>query len=236
MFAPRTFSAVRFLCVASFALIASQVAMRPAQASFDATTTYNVNNMEVVSISLDGTRIDAYAGAFQTTLHDASGMTVSSPLTTYCVDLAHELAKDEQVNVTAISTLAGGNGAYVGSLYANFAAKATSAVNSAALQLAIWKTEYDGPNATNNCGHFVLLSAPQAVIDQAIFYYENNKLVANDIAYLQTVAGTEGQSLVGPGTNAVPEPASVAMLGLGLVAGVGGTIRQRRATRRLTAA
>jgi len=57
--------------------------------------------------------------------------------------------------------------------------------------------------------------------------YTHNKLVSTDnVSYLQVECGTPGQSLIGPA--AVPEPASMLMLGIGLAAGVGRTVGRRR--------
>lgn len=236
MFATRTVAAVRISAVALFSLIAAPLAIQPAGASYVASTTVSTGNVEVVSFTFNGTSESAYAGTFQTTLSNSNGAAASSTLNTYCVDIADELQAKQTVNLGSISTLAGGNGAYVGSLYANFAASATTAVQKAALQLAIWKTEYDGANATSNSGHFVVTAAAQDVIDQAVYYYTNNKLVANDVAYLQVVSGTAGQSLVGPSLAtivtpalaSVPEPASVMMLGMGLVVAIGSAARRAR--------
>lgn len=203
----------------SAALFVALNAATPASAAYTAVTTVNTATAEQVSFTFNGRAETAYATAFQTTLFNPNGTKVTGPFNSYCVDIGNELTTKELVNVNPISTLAGGYGNYVGSLYANFASQATTAVQQAALQLAIWKTEYDGPTASGNSGHFVVTSASQAVIDQAIFYYQNNKLVANSTAYYQVVSGTPGQSLIGPA--AVPEPASLSLMGIGLAVGLG---------------
>ena len=220
--------------VAVLSGMAALSAAQSTEASFTAVTTVNTGSAQVVNFSYNGTAVNAYATAFQTTLYNASGTAVSGVLNTYCVDVVDELQNKETVNINSVSNLAGGYANYVGSLYANFAASATSSVDQAALQLAIWHTEYDGPGI-NNSGPFVLNSAPQAVINQALYYMQNNTLVANSTSYLQVVSGTAGQSLIGPSLNSngspnvsVPEPASVAMMGIGLVTSLGVAARRRR--------
>ncbi len=170
MFAARTpsTSMIRSWFLAFFALAGSALAAKPAEAAFDAVTTVNTGSAEAVSISYNGKSESVYAVAFQTKLLNLDGTPASGTFNAYCVDIPDHLAGTERINVGAITTLGGGYGSYVGSLYANFAASATSFVDQAALQLAIWKTEYDGPGATSNTGHFVVNSASGAVLDQAV--------------------------------------------------------------------
>ena len=194
------------------------------------------------------------AGTLTTTL--PGGLSVD----TYCVDLfdttyvgnGGSTWSAEILPITSFvgnpaGNPTGGNGGAIGYLYSQFAAAVTDRIEGAALQIAIWKVEYD--NSPNfGTGNFQFADSSDPNSDQ-------HQVFVQASAYLAGFDGTQSsgdatlfratshpnslyQDLVGPGSipgfvvpnvSAVPEPSSIVLV----LSGLGGValVRRRRAAR-----
>jgi len=153
-------------------------------------------------------------------------------ITTYCVDILHELTDPQTVNVSttndpAMTTPATDGGGKAAWLLNSFGGTVTTGIQAAALQVAIWEALYDNtPNLAT--GSFKLLTTgvpyttdaeAQAIFNQATSYlgqlFSSN--APNHLYYTSVAAWLDATKTNGGGQDQIttPEPTSVALLGMG---------------------
>ncbi len=215
-----------------------------------------VGQLAAVTWTFAGQSEYGLAGTLTTTL--AGG----TPFDTYCVDLydttyvgnggSNWSAEIQPVVGASAGNPAGnptgGNGGAIAYLYSQFAASVSTGIQGAALQIAIWKVEYDdsGNLATGNfrfADSADLNSVQHLVYAQATAFLAgfDGTQTSDNATFLMATSHPNAlyQDLVGPAiipgvvlpnTAAVPEPASVVLMlsGLGAVAL---TSRRRHASR-----
>ena len=223
---------------------------------YNATTTAtgNGSQLETLTWSFNGASETGLAGTLSTTL--IPGGSASS---TYCIDLYHSFYLGDQwsTQLLSISSYAGeagvgagnnpgGHAGQIGYLFDKYAAGVSTAIQGAALQIAIWKVDYDNSNNFST-GSFQFAATPgnagsiqsqvfaQATADLAGF---DGTQTSNNADYFQAVShpNSRNQDFVGayypsisPNTGMVPEPSSILLVvaGLGTV-GVFGARGRRR--------
>ncbi len=208
-----------------------------------------VGQLVNLSWKFDGNPETGLAGTLTTKL--PSGRAVD----TYCVDL-HDTTyvgnggSTWSAEVLPISSFQdqpdGAHWGAIGYLYKRFAPTIADRIKGAALQISLWKVEYDG-NASLDSGNFQfadstdLDSDQHRVYEQVTTYLAGFKGTESDpsATLFRAVAHPNGlyQDLVGPAdssgpdvVNAVPEPASMGMVACGLGAVL--IARRRRAAAR----
>lgn len=179
-------------------------------------------------ITYQGHDYSVWAGKMATYL----GGTLGNPLPpndgmfsgySFCVDLDHFIGLPTEYEVEVLSTsqlLHGGRAAW---LYNSFAPTATTTLQAAGLQLAIWDVVYDdGDGLGTGTFRYTGGLAAGAVTDANTFLASSAGKFS-EAGYLKPT-GTYGQAML----HTVPEPGTLGLLGLGLFSFAGLKLRRRR--------
>jgi hypothetical protein len=186
-------------------------------------------NGQSVSLSYKGGTLNVFAGQFKMHLNNQPGNTAGPQFLSFCVDLDHYIASNYSVYVR--STADGlSHGGVVSYLYQTYGESPLDNVHAAALQLAIWDEVTDGGDGLGS-GQFqysgggdlanYVASYEAAGIGHTAtgFWLDasasgDSKFRGQSVLTPGTPQGIQGQ----PGDPAVPEPTSIAALGLGCAA------------------
>ena len=169
----------------------------------------------VVNIKVPGVNLEAYAGAYETSLN--GGPSFNS----YCIDVYKELsfgsASHPYTSALGVSPISAGTpntGVIDTNLQKLFyvAGNPTNNLQAAALQVAIWETEYSAPGDSftttadvSNLANTYLTEAKTTTGSQALTYYTSTTV--QDVVTIQT------NQIVRP---PVPEPSTFVLLLLGM--------------------
>jgi hypothetical protein len=249
-FSARTRRVVATLCLTILTILTGLTALAgraEAGLTMTADAKGGVEHLISVQARYDGMEsapVTYLAGTFTASLNGGPAFNA------YCVDLYHVDyvgggGSTYVVNPLPIAQLGppGGNGAGVGFLYQTLASVVSTDIQAAALQIAIWKVEYDNGGSLNN-GHFTLHdSSPTS--DQHLVYVQATAYLAlyngtqtGQATLLQATShpynGTYylNQDLVGPASESIasvssPEPNTIAAATLGASLAIGLSYRRR---------
>jgi hypothetical protein len=140
---------------------------------------------------------------------------------TICVDLDHDIGGGATWPATGLnSNTLGGGLQTAGNIIAAYYSTITTNAQASGLQLAAWEAVYDnGPTADFTSGNFIVTNASTDALNWATIYYNTAASLPGNCLYIKPADGSGGQGQMAP----VPEPATLAVLGVGLFA-----VRRRR--------
>ena len=200
-----------------------------------------IGDLESITTSFDGT-----GGGPQKVLAGTLTESVNGgpSFDGYCVDLYHVVQLGSNgtssyvVTPLPIASLSGGNGAGVGYLYHEFASTianessgAARNIDGAALQVALWKVEYDNGGALGS-GHFAMADSGNTNSVQHLVFARATQYLSTydgsqsaDATWYQAVSHPSSngfsmnQNMIGPPPSGppvpTPEPGTIVMAALG---------------------
>lgn len=173
-----------------------------------------------VDLNLDSTIYHVAAGKL-----DFNDLTTGQPITTVCADLTQDL--NGSVHTYNVSTIPSSGNAgldLAAQIVAASFSSATDAWQQAGLQLAVWDAVYNNQGSFNisaGAPHLTIsnwdgtsVANQNLIVSYATSYYNAGLAGSGHATYYASTANG-AQSQLGP--QAVPEPASIAALGIGLI-------------------
>lgn len=172
------------------------------------------------AVSIHGLYNDSSVFAGQLHFNDAA----YGHITSYCVDLAHFINVGQTYPVAVLNSKdQAANYKRAGDIVALGSGLVKNNTDAAGLQLAVWKSIYDGKSSSFSSGK-LYFSASKSVLDAANkFYCLTGSGNARYFKQVEKGCARPGQGQM----QAVPEPTSM----IALAAGAAGMIRRRRAAK-----
>lgn len=190
------------------------------------TLTYTGTGLgNAVSVLANGNSKNVFAGQLNFTVDGQS-------LVGFCIDL-YTILNRQTYNTTTGEPEGYTNGGRAAWIVENYAGQVTTAMQAAALQLALWDVVHDGGNGLTN-GSLVLNASPgnalSAAANAIVLASAGQSSNRATVFYNNTItAGIRAQTLItAASASEVPEPSTVAMLGFGAALLAVARVRRRK--------